>query len=224
MARLKGYRSLLENKLIKSRDKYVCSSCIELHKSVSTSNIPVDPDYESIEIDQQELDCNINKEEIVDLVEDLENEIKRLCWSKFSENLKIKISDLAETIAKTAYRDIYQDGVNITEEYRDMQTLKMIKPRSWLKQRNPLLLPFLNGVTGVTVDNSREKKINAFTYIVEQIYYTRNLNIITSFSFRRNLVMYSSTHSKTAVQLNRYWESAVSYTTLCDILQQPALL
>ena len=158
------------------------------------------------------------------MVEDLENEIKRLCWSKFSENLKIKISDLAKTIAKTAYRDIYQDGVNITEEYRDMETLKMIKPRSWLKQRNLLLLPFLNSVTGVTVDNSREKKINAFTYIVEQIYYTRNLNIITSFSFRQNLVMYSSTHSKTAVQLNSYWESAVSYTTLCDILLQPALL
>ena len=120
-------------------------------------------------------------------------------WSKFSENLKIKISGLAETIGKAAYRDIYQDGVNIMKEYKDMQMLKMIKPQRWLKQRNPLLLSFLNGVTGVTVDNSSEKKINAFTHIVEQIYYTRNLNIITPFSFRQNLVMYSSTHSKTAV-------------------------
>ena len=120
-------------------------------------------------------------------------------WSEFSENLKIKISGLAETIGKAAYRDIYQDGVNITKEYKNMQTLKMIKPQRWVKQRNPLLLSFLNGVTGVTVDNSSEKKINAFTHIVEQIYYTRNLNIITPFSFRQNLVMYSSTHSKTAV-------------------------
>ena len=120
-------------------------------------------------------------------------------WSKFSENLKIKISGLAETIGKAAYRDIYQDGVNIMKEYKDMQMFKMIKPQRWLKQRNPLLLSFLNGVTGVTVDNSSEKKINAFTHVVEQIYYTRNLNIITPFSFRQNLVMYSSTHSKTAV-------------------------
>ena len=120
-------------------------------------------------------------------------------WSEFSENLKIKISGLAETIGKAAYRDIYQDGVNIMKEYKDMQMFKMIKPQRWLKQRNPLLLSFLNGVTGVTVDNSSEKKINAFTHIVEQIYYTRNLNIITPFSFRQNLVMYSSTHSKTAV-------------------------
>ena len=40
-----------------------------------------------------------------------------------------------------------------------MQTLKMIKPQPWLKQRNPLLLLFINGVTGVTVDNSSEKKL-----------------------------------------------------------------
>ena len=199
VAQLKSYKSLLENKLINSHDKYVGSSCLDLYKPVSTGNIPVDWDCESIEIDQQEPDCNINEEEIVDLVENLENKIKGLCWSKFSENLKIKISGLAETIGKAAYRDIYQDGVNIMKEYKDMQMLKMIKPQRWLKQRNPLLLSFLNGVTGVTVDNSSEKKINAFTHIVEQIYYTRNLNIITPFSFRQNLVMYSSTHSKTAV-------------------------
>ena len=78
-------------------------------------------------------------------------------WSKFTENLKTKISGLAETNGKTAYRDIFQDGVNITKEYKDMQTSKTIKPQSWLKQRNPLLLSFLNGVTGVTVDNSSEK-------------------------------------------------------------------
>ena len=93
---------------------------------------------------------------------------------------------------------------------KNMQTLKTIKPGPWLKKRNPLLLSFLNGVTGVSVDNSSEEKINAFTHLVEQIYYTRNLNIIILFSFRRNLVMYSSTHSKTAVLSNSYWESGES--------------
>ena len=67
-----------------------------------------------------------------------------------------------------------------------------------------------------------KKEIDVFTHIVEQICYTRNLNIITPFSCQRNLIIYSSTHSKTAVQLNSDWESAGSYTTLCDILLQPA--
>ena len=95
---------------------------------------------------------------------------------------------LAETIGKSAYQDIYQDGVNITKEYKDMQTLKMIKPLLWLKQRNALLLSFLNGATS---DNSSDKKNYVFTHIVEQICYTLNLNIITPFSFHQNLVMYT---------------------------------
>ena len=82
-----------------------------------------------------------------------------------------------------------------------MQKLKMIKPLLWLKQRNALLLSFLNGATS---DNSSDKKKNVFTHILEQIFYTLNLNIITPFSFLQNLVMYSSTNSKTTLQLNSY--------------------
>ena len=124
VARLKRYKSLLENKLINSRDKYARSPCPNPYKPASTGNIPVDRDCEPIEIDQQEPECNINEEEIVDLVENSENKIKALHWSKFSENLKIKISGLAETIGKAAYRDIYQDGINITKEYANVKNDK----------------------------------------------------------------------------------------------------
>ena len=61
VAGLKSYKSLSENKLIKSRDKYLCFSCLDLSKPVSTSNIPADRDCKSIEIDQQEPYCSINK-------------------------------------------------------------------------------------------------------------------------------------------------------------------
>ena len=61
MARLKSYKSLLENKLINTSDKYLCFSCLDLSKPVSTGNIPADRDCKSIEIDQQEPDCSINK-------------------------------------------------------------------------------------------------------------------------------------------------------------------
>ena len=67
------------------------------------------------------------------------------------------------------------------------------------------------------------KKVNGFTHIVEQIYYTRNLNIITPFPFWQSLIMYNSTHFKTALPLNSYWESNGSYTTLFEILLQPVL-
>ena len=42
VAWLKSYESILENKLINSCDKQVCSSCLDLHKLASTSDSPVD--------------------------------------------------------------------------------------------------------------------------------------------------------------------------------------
>ena len=80
---------------------YKCSCCLDSYKPVSTSSVPVQRDCKSKETDQQEPDCNIKKI-IVDLVENLENKIKGLHC-------------LAETIGKTAYQGIYQNGVNITK-------------------------------------------------------------------------------------------------------------
>ena len=99
-----------------------------------------------------------------------------------------------------------------------MQKLKMIKPLLWLKQRNALLLSFLNGATS---DTSSHKKKMCLLISLSR-FKSLNLNIITPFSFRQNLVMYSSTNSKTTLQLNSYWRSAGSYTSLCDILLQQA--
>ena len=48
--------------------------------------------------------------------------------------------------------------------------------------------------------------------------YTRNLNIVAPFSFKRNMVMYGVTNSKTTVKLQSSWESSGSYTTLHDIV------
>ena len=73
-------------------------------------------------------------------------------------------------------------------------------------------------MTGVSINDKRTKKLNAFSQLIEQVLYTRNLNIVTPFSFKRNLVMYSVTNSKTAVKLQSSWESSGSNTTVHDIL------
>ena len=76
------------------------------------------------------------------------------------------------------------------------------------------------GLSGAEIRNENEKgmkKLNAVTHAVEQIYYARNLNIITPFAFKRNLITYSLTHSKTAVKL---YGSLGSYATVTDMLLQ----
>ena len=53
------------------------------------------------------------------------------------------------------------------------------------------------------------------------MYYARNLNIITLFAFKRNLITFSLTHSKLEVKLYGKWECSGSYSTLSEILLQP---
>ena len=72
-------------------------------------------------------------------------------------------------------------------------------------------------MTGVSINDKKTKKLNAFSHLIEQVLYTRNLNIFTPFSFKRNLVMYSVANSKTVVKFQSSWESSDSYTTIHDI-------
>ena len=60
------------------------------------------------------------------------------------------------------------------------------------------------------------KKENAFCHLIEQVLYTRNLHLITPFAFKRNLITYSITNSKTAMQLQEAWKSSGSYAKLHD--------
>ena len=64
------------------------------------------------------------------------------------------------------------------------------------------------------------KKLNAVTNAIDQIYFARNLNIIMPFAFKRNLITYSFTHSKTAAKLYRNWESLGNYAMVTDTLLQ----
>ena len=50
-----------------------------------------------------------------------------------------------------------------------------------------------------------QKKMNTFSRLIEQVLYTRKLNLVTPFSFKRNLIIYSIINSKTAITLQSSW-------------------
>ena len=131
-----------------------------------------------------------------------ENELK---WTNLSQNVKSKLCEFS----------------NISQEYKNVVLLKSTKCPIWLSERNNLLVSFLKGATGICGKDETDKKLNALTHTVEQVYYDWNLNIITPFAFKRNLVTFSLTHSKLAVKLYGKWESSRSYSTLSEILLQP---
>ena len=57
---------------------------------------------------------------------------------------------------------------------------------------------------------------------MEQIYYSRNLNTINPFPFQGNLVTYTLTHLRQVVQVYINWEGSGDYTTVLNMLLEPA--
>ena len=97
-------------------------------------------------------------------------------------------------------KETYGDGLRTSKTCKGILLLKSVNCSSWLDERNTLL-KYIRGSLGTEIRNKNEKKLNAVTHAVEQIYYVRNLNIITPFTFKRNLITYSLIHSETAVKL-----------------------
>ena len=65
------------------------------------------------------------------------------------------------------------------------------------------------------------KKVNSLVHCVEQVLHARNSNLICSFAFRRNLLVYAETRSKLACEIAGAWEPAGGYTTISSFLMQP---
>ena len=90
------------------------------------------------------------------------------------------------------------------------------------KKKKPSLNSFSNGCTSVNINKeNNEKKVNAFAHLIELVMNTRNLNIITPFSFKRNLVLYSVTNSKELSTVNKRWEDCGSSRTLSNMICEP---
>ncbi|CAC5357945.1 waaF [Mytilus coruscus] len=92
----------------------------------------------------------------------------------------------------------------------------------WLEQRNRLLSSFVNHTTAYDISNINEKKINAIVHSIEQIYYTRNIKLVTPFAFQRNVVAFSLTNSKRCASLTGCWESSGSYSTVHNYICSPS--
>ena len=163
---------------------------------------------------------NENKENsILKTVNEVTNHLKSLTWNNLSRDLKNNITHLAGELGRLINNDIFGDGKsNVTSQYKDLDQLKNMKPLNWIQKRNILLQCFVENCTG----EINCKKINALAHSIEQIYYTRNLNLITPFAFKRNLVLYSITNSKELTTMNKEWEGCGSSRTLNSVICEPA--
>lgn len=143
-------------------------------------------------------------------------------WIHLPENTKTALIALAGTLGKIISSDLFRDSQCVTEQVRNLSfDDDSTSRRDWLTARNPLLLAFLGSCTGISPDTESIKKINALVHAVEQVLYGKNLKCVSPFAFKRNMVAYSTTHSKLLTKLSGSWEPSGSYTTVNSILNQP---
>ena len=148
-----------------------------------------------------DIDSDIREEKSINLRKKLCHNLKHCEWDQLSMKMKESIYLLQFCLGRIIEKTLYNDGLAVSKQYKDTAKLKSTEPKLWLKNRNELVLSFFEGASNINLNHENEKKNNALTHEVEQIYYSRNLNTITPFAFKRNLVTYTLTHSKQDIQI-----------------------
>ncbi|CAG2207306.1 unnamed protein product [Mytilus edulis] len=140
-------------------------------------------------------------------------------WNVLEKSAQDSVAKISEILGGLISQAIYKEGRCMQEkqEYKNID----IEKNNWMNERNPALIGFVYGATGFRSDNLNDRKINAVVHGVEQIYYARNIKLVTPFAFQRNLVSYSLTNSKLCTSLNGCWESSGSYSTVHSYICSP---
>ena len=100
------------------------------------------------------------------------------------------VSNLVQIISKKfAKKDIFDDGKHIEMKYQDTDYLKSLDSKTYLLQRNQVLLSFINGCCNIKYQDQKDASLlYIIAVVVEMIYYIRNLNLVQPHCFLMNLL------------------------------------
>ena len=109
--------------------------------------------------------------ELIKKIEKVKVNITSKKWTNLSQNVKSKLCEFSNILGTIIKKDLYDDGLKLSQEYKNVVLLKSTKCPTWLSERNNLLVSFLKGATGICGKDETDKKLNALTHTVEQVYY-----------------------------------------------------
>ena len=122
-------------------------------------------------------------------------------WKSLSNMMEELVTQLASELGKVISNDIFDDGkLNVALQHKNIDILKEVE-----------------GTKSPTSGLSLAHSIN-------QVLYTRNINIVPPFAFKRNLVLYSVTNSKELATMNRKCGVCGSSRTLSNVICEPVPL
>ena len=128
---------------------------------------------------------------------------------------KKKLGILLKMISRTFVEgDIRNDGLNISSLYKNTAFLSTMNSKSFLQNRNQLLLDFITGA--INFDYTKQDNslvLYSLAVVVETVYLLRNMNLILPHCFLANLVQSFISGSKTVSLINGKISPSASYTT-----------
>lgn len=235
----KAYKALVARKLITEKKYFVCTVCLE-YSQKHFSNVRSSRNEEGMEIDgietgemeidpivaesvTEELDTEnslVPETDFIKVIDDLLKVLKDNTGKKLTDAANEKLKELYHKLGERLCSDLHAESVEVTKQYRSViDTNFDLSASRWVDNRNQYLVNFLRGATNVKIED-KAKKQQALVHCVEQVLYTRHLNTICPFSYVRNLVTYTLTKSKLAVQMQSKWEPSGGYTTLVKQITQ----
>ena len=232
------YQALVEKNLVKLSHTYVCNKCLEYAADHYVNTCTSKENSVEETIDQFLLISEIQGEDDqlyeqdTGLGERIESETEKLeeflhllkqmkgRYRTLVESERIKLELIAKALGEIISTDLYSNGIEVSKQYKDFNFIKNTKPQEWAMEQNSLLVAFLCGACNIDLKTCSDKKTNALVHTLEEVLYARNLLVITPFAFMRNLVTYTVTHSKTAVQLAGAWEPSGGYTTILSRMKE----
>jgi hypothetical protein len=189
---------LLEhNSDLSTRALYLCTACVEFADEHLVPSVP--PPAKK---------ATVVHSSVKNVIENLNTDI-------LSSLDKITLyTALGEVLAT----DFSADAANVSQAYKNLETLSSFDSATWIAERNNLLVSFLRAVCMFDDNDKSPKKLSSFTKAIEQLMFCRNNNIIAPLSFTCNLLTYFATGSKVACTLQSSTGPAGSYTSILNWL------
>ena len=155
-------------------------------------------------------------------IDDIIQSLSSLTWDALNDSEKSSLVRLGGALGGFVTNDIYyNDRDNISQKYSEYSYLTTLDEKEWINERNVVVRSFVEGATGVIPERDSKRKVRNFVSVLEEVYHLRDLNLITPFAFRRNVVIYSVTNSKLATQIMASSSGSGSYTTMHNFITTP---
>ena len=121
---------------------------------------------------------------------------------------------------KAANKDVLNDGNNLSQCYKNIDYLKYLNPREFVKERNKIVVSFLEGISGLNFESDlSDGKFYGIACAIESIYLLRNFNWVLPNSFILNLIQSFISGSKSVTAVNGKVYPSGSYTTYNEWLK-----